>query len=99
MPAIFLSYRRADTGGYAGRLTDSLAKHFGKGNAFQDLEAIVPGSDFTRAIDAAIAQSQVLVVLIGGPWPAERAADGSQRLNDPYYFVRLEIVSGLRTAT
>jgi hypothetical protein len=99
MPSIFLSYRRADTGGYAGRLTDSLARHFGKGNVFQDLEAIVPGSDFTRAIDAAIAQCQVLVVLIGDTWLAERAADGSPRLEDPHDFVRLEIASGLRAAT
>src|SRR5689334_24153014 len=99
MPSIFLSYRRADTGGYAGRLTDSLARHFGKGNVFQDLEAIIPGSDFTRAIDAAIAQCQVLVVLIGDTWLAERAADGSPRLEDPHDFVRLEIASGLRAAT
>lgn len=99
MPGIFLSYRRADTGGYAGRLADSLEKRFGKGNVFQDLEAIVPGSNFTHEIDAAIARCQVLVVLIGNTWLTEHATDGSPRLNDPHDFVRLEVASGLRAGT
>lgn len=99
MPGIFLSYRRADTGDYAGRLADSLEKHFGKGSVFQDLEAIVPGSNFTHEIDAAIARCQVLVVLIGNTWLTEHATDGSPRLNDPRDFVRLEVASGLRAGT
>ena len=32
MTAIFLSYRRADTGGYAGRLAEALEKRFGAGS-------------------------------------------------------------------
>ena len=36
MPAIFLSYRRNDTGGYAGRLADALEARFGTGSVFQD---------------------------------------------------------------
>ena len=99
MPTIFLSYRRVDSGGYAGRLADSLEKHFGKGSVFQDVETIVPGSNFIQAIDAAIARCQVLVVLIGNTWLAERNANGSLRLNDPDDFVRLEVGSGLRAGT
>jgi hypothetical protein len=99
VPTIFLSYRRVDSGGYAGRLADSLEKHFGKGSVFQDVETIVPGSNFIQAIDAAIARCQVLVVLIGNTWLAERNANGSLRLNDPDDFVRLEVGSGLRAGT
>ncbi len=99
MPAIFLSYRRADTSGYAGRLADALETCFGKGNIFQDVETIAPGSNFTLAIDTAIARCQVLVVLIGNTWLTERAADGSLRLNDPRDFVRQEVASGLRAGT
>ena len=99
MPSIFLSYRRADTGGYAGRLADSLERHFGKGSVFQDVETIVPGSNFMQTIDAAIARCDVLAVLIGNTWLAERNADGGMRLNDPDDFVRLEVAAGLRAKT
>lgn len=96
MTAIFLSYRRADTGGYAGRLADSLEKHFGSRSVFQDVEAIAPGSNFMQAIDAAIARCQVLVVLIGDTWLTETGADGHPRLDNPHDFVRLEVISGIR---
>jgi len=99
MPSIFLSYRRADTGGYAGRLADSLERHFGKGSVFQDVETIVPGSNFMQTIDAAIARCDVLAVLIGNTWLAERNANGGMRLNDPDDFVRLEVAAGLRAKT
>ena len=99
MLTIFLSYRRADSGGYAGRLADSLEKRFGKGSVFQDVETIIPGSNFVQAIDAAIARCQVLVVLIGNTWLTERNANGSPRLNDPHDFVRLEVAAGLRAGT
>jgi hypothetical protein len=95
--AIFLSYRRADTGGYAGRLADSLEKHFGRSSVFQDVEAIVPGSNFMQAIDAAIARCEVLVVIIGDSWLAEAGANGRPRLEDPHDFVRLEVAAGLRS--
>jgi len=94
--AIFLSYRRTDTGGYAGRLVEELEARFGKGSVFQDVAAIAPGSDFARAIEFAIAHCQVLVVLIGDTWLAERDAAGSVRLHDPNDFVRMEVAAALR---
>ena len=96
MTAIFLSYRRNNTSGYAGRLADSLEKHFGAGRVFQDVEAIAPGSNFVQAIDTAIARCEVLVVLIGDTWLTECGADGKPRLSDPSDFVRLEVAAGLR---
>jgi hypothetical protein len=94
--AIFLSYRRSDTSGYAGRLADALEKRFGKSSVFQDIEAIAPGSNFQYAIDTAIAQCEVVLVLIGDTWSAEQGADGTLRLDDPRDFVRLEVTSALR---
>ena len=96
MPTIFLSYRRSDSGGYSGRLADALEKTFGAGSVFQDVETIAPGSDFTQAINAAIARCQVCIVLIGDTWASERTAEGSLRLDDPNDFVRLEAASALR---
>ena len=98
MPAVFLSYRRADTVAYAGRLADALEKHFGEGCVFHDIEAIAPGSNFAETIDDAIARCAVLVVLIGDNWISERAADGTRRLDDARDFVRLEVGSALRAA-
>jgi hypothetical protein len=50
---IFLSYRRGDVGGYAGRLTDALRQRLGAKSVFQDVTAIAPGQDYTAAIDRA----------------------------------------------
>ena len=40
---VFLSYRRADVGGYAGRLGDALVRHLGAKSVFQDVIAIGDG--------------------------------------------------------
>jgi len=56
-PGIFLSYRRADSAGYAGRLFDRLAERYGRSRVFMDVEAIGVGTDFVEAIDAAVAWS------------------------------------------
>lgn len=96
MPQLFLSYRRADTAGYAGRLAPALRKHFGEDQVFQDIETIAPGSDFRAAIEAAIGNSQLLLVLIGNTWLTESDQQGQQRLLDPMDFVRLEIATALK---
>ena len=51
MARIFLSYRRDDSGGYAGRLYDRLSQHFGRDNLFMDIDSIALGLDFARAIE------------------------------------------------
>ncbi|MES2564063.1 MAG: toll/interleukin-1 receptor domain-containing protein [Pseudomonadota bacterium] len=98
MTILFLSYRRADTSGYAGRLADALEVRFGHGSVFQDVETIAPGTNFEEAINAAVARCEALIVLIGDTWSTERATDGSLRLDDPHDFVRLEVASALRAA-
>jgi hypothetical protein len=51
---IFLSYRRDDSGGYAGRLYDRLSQHFGRSNLFMDIDTIALGLDFVEAIEEAV---------------------------------------------
>ena len=46
MSGIFISYRREDTGPYAGRLRDSLSQHFYPAQIFRDLDRINPGERF-----------------------------------------------------
>jgi hypothetical protein len=96
MTGILLSYRRTDTGGYAGRLRDALEKQFGERSVFQDVEAIEPGRNFENAINAAVGRCDVLLVLIGDTWCTERNEDGGLRLEDPRDFVQLEVASALR---
>ena len=92
---IFISYRRDDTGGRAGRLFDQLAARFGTRNVFQDVTAVTPGHDFTEQVVHAIAGSDVTLVVIGPNWLDSRAADGSRRIDHDDDFVRREIAAAL----
>jgi len=91
MPRIFLSYRRDDAAGFAGRLADGLEMHFGAGTVFRDIDDIRPGEDFVRALDRALAATDVFIALIGPRWAG---ADGA-RLQDPDDYVRREVASAL----
>lgn len=95
MRKIFVSYRRADSQGWAGRLGEALAREFGDVACFFDIESIAPGDDFTAAIGAALASSETMLVLIGPHWLSASFPDGSRRLEDPRDFVRIEIATGL----
>ena len=94
MKGIFISYRREDSAGYAGRLYDRLAAHFGADRVFMDVEGIEPGVDFVDAIESAVASCEVLIVIIGNEWLAADAA-GKRRLDDPKDFVRIETAAAL----
>jgi hypothetical protein len=92
---IFLSYRRGDTAGYAGRLADGLAERFGAPQIFRDVDSIPAGTDFVEAMQAAVAGCDVLVAVIGREWLTATDAAGKRRLDDPEDFVRLEIAAAL----
>ena len=96
MDPIFISYRREDSQGEAGRLSDSLAKIFGDSKVFLDVEGIRAGQDFRQEIETKVASCSVLLVLIGPNWLDSTAASGQRRLDDPHDFVRLEISSALK---
>jgi TIR domain-containing protein/centrosomal CEP192-like protein len=93
---IFISYRRDDTAGYAGRLYDRLAGHFGTGRVFMDVEGIEPGTDFVTAIEQAVGSCRVLIVLMGQEWLGATDAAGRRRLDDPNDFIRLETCAALQ---
>ena len=91
MAGIFISYRRDDVPGQAGRLFDSLANRFGEDCVFIDVESLAPSEHFDAAIERAIGQCDVVLVLIGSHWIDDRT-----RLNDPRDFIRLELATALR---
>ena len=95
MPAIFISYRREDSGGYAGRLYDRLREQFGVGQVFMDIDTLQPGLDFVEAINRAVGSCDVFIALIGTQWLTTTDRTGRRRLDDPEDFVRLEISAAL----
>lgn len=93
--SVFLSYRRADTSGHAGRLCDDLARRFGTEVVFRDVSAIGAGRDFVAALDQALTQARVVLVLIGDTWLSAPDAHGGRRLDDPQDHVRNEVATAL----
>src|SRR5262245_25231725 len=99
MPGIFISYRRDDSSGHAGRLFDRLAQRFGPDSVFMDVTDIAPGEDFTRVIEDSVGSAELLVALIGPQWLSAADGAGARRLDDPADFVRREIAAGLHRDT
>jgi hypothetical protein len=96
MPSIFLSYRRSDSSGHAGRLADALEARYGRDAVFRDVESIEAGALFDEAIEQAVSNCRVFLPLIGDEWLDAAAPDGRRRLDDPADFVRREVAAALR---
>lgn len=95
MPKIFLSYRRDDSAGYAGRVAERLFQAFGHASVFRDVDDIKPGVDFTEEIGRAVGNCDVLIALIGPRWLNAADSTGRRRLDNPQDYVRIEIGSAL----
>ena len=97
MTRIYVSYRRADTTAYAGRLFENLSHHFGSGFVFMDVQGgIARGQDFSQAIDTALNTCEVALVIVGKHWATSAGPDGKLRLDDPNDWVRVETAAVLR---
>ena len=92
---IFLSYRRGDAGGYAGRLGDALRQRLGARSVFQDVTAIAPGQDYTAVIDRALDGCDAVLVVIGPGWHGAATPQGTPRLFEADDYVRLELSRAL----
>ena len=95
---VFISYRRDDAAGYAGRLEEALERRLGPGSVFRDVQDIPPGEDFVATIRDRLAGAQALLVLIGPRWAGPNAA-GERRIDDAGDFVRLEVALALESNT
>jgi hypothetical protein len=92
MANIFISYRRDDSGGHAGRICDRLTARFGNARIFMDLQDIAPGQNFAQSIDEMIATCDCVMAVIGPRWleAIQRRAPGAED------FVQHEIAAALR---
>lgn len=93
---IFISYRRADSAGAAGRIYDRLVQRFGKAAVFKDVDSIPLGVNFKTHLDSVVQQCSVVLVIIGDRWLEKDVAAGQRRIDDPRDFVAIEIESALR---
>jgi hypothetical protein len=96
MATIFISYRRADSAGQAGRLGDNLREHFGEDNVFTDVDTIDLGADFKPALRGAVGKCDIMLVVMGPEWlDATDPASGARRLESPNDWVLTEIAEAL----
>ena len=95
LSTVFISYRREDSAGHAGRLFDRLVSRFGRDRVFRDVDNVKPGENFIETIRQTINTSEVLLVLIGPRWLKAADGEGRKRLEDPGDPVRIEIETGL----
>ncbi|MGH2829468.1 MAG: toll/interleukin-1 receptor domain-containing protein, partial [Actinomycetota bacterium] len=82
-PRIFISYRREDSAGHAGRLYDRLASHFGHDNVFMDVDTLDPGVDFVDVVDRSVRACDALVAVMGRHWLGTGPDAGGRRIDDP----------------
>jgi hypothetical protein len=89
---IFINYRRGDDPGFTQALYQRLEDEFAAGGLFMDVEGhIKPGDDFAQVLNAQVAASDVLLVVIGPRWADLFVA----RHDDPDDFVAIEIKAAL----
>lgn len=94
---VFISYRRDDASGNAGRLFDWLTRQFGRSRVFLDTDKIAHGADFAEVLKARLHDADVVLVVIGRAW-LDIANAAGRRLDQPDDFVRLEVATALELA-
>ena len=96
MGAIFISYRRADSEGYSGRLFGDLVKAYGRKNVLIDVAGMAKGRDFRITIAQRLEECSVFLAVIGRSWLTITDDSGNRRLDDPRDLVRVETAAALK---
>jgi hypothetical protein len=74
---------------------DRLIAHFPIDRVFRDLDSLPIGKPFRQALDEAVANSNVALIVIGPTWVSTTDAMGHRRLEDPNDYVRREVEMAL----
>lgn len=93
---IFISYRRAEAEQWAARLRDHLIPYFGPERVYRDVDSNIPAHDWVERMDAALAASRAVLVLMGPNWATVTDAVGHRRLELSDDNVREEVIRSLR---
>jgi hypothetical protein len=92
---IFISYRRLESSGYAGRISAQLASVFGESNIFMDVTGIGGAKKFREVIDGALNSCDAFLAVIGPQWTTVPNEGGTPRIQDPNDHVRRELAAAL----
>ncbi len=90
---VFISYRRADSGGW-GRVS-TMALSIGWGRAGRSATSRWRAIDFRQHLDRVLDRCDVLLAVIGQRWTSIGDAEGNRRLDEPDDLVRREIARAL----
>jgi TIR domain-containing protein len=82
---IFISYRRSDSAGHAGRLEADLTRLL-RTPVFMDVSDIAPGEDFAQILDRELRSCAAVLAVIGPRW-----RDGFAAPRDGPDYVRIEL--------
>jgi hypothetical protein len=93
---VFISYRREDSAGFAGRIYDRLTRRLEAKSVFLDVDNIQPGLDFFDVLSKKLRLCDALIAVIGKNWNSSADQDNRRRLDDPDDFVRIEIEAALQ---
>ena len=93
MSTVFLSYRRSDTGGEAGRLAEALQHKLGQRFVFRDVVSISPGDQFDAVLEKQLATAKLALVLIGPAWLEELKKRVTEEGTDYHH---VEVATALR---
>lgn len=97
---IFISYRREDTKAEVGHLHRLLGNRYGKDQVFADFSENLPGTRWEAHTEQKLAESRVLLAVIGSQWGKVRFTTGKDanrlRLDHAEDWVRREICTALR---
>src|SRR4051794_7971495 len=93
---IFISYRRDDSAaGMPDRVYERLAQRWRR-RVFMDIDSIVGGDLFAKAIEDTLQNCAVVLVIIGRDWLSLRNAQGTRRIDDPGDYPRMEVAAALQ---
>jgi hypothetical protein len=82
---------------WAGRLFDTLCRHFDRKQVFMDINGGIPrGTNFEAVLNEAVTACDVMLALIGPKWLTCTNTDGTRRLDRTDDWVRSEIGGCLR---
>ena len=94
MAKIFLSYRREDSAGVAGRIYDRLRVPFGPDSVFFDVDSVPFGVDFQEHIESVLSHCDVFLAVIGPDWAGQ--INTGRRIDDARDWVRIEVEAALK---
>lgn len=95
MSAVFISYRRSDTGRISRMIGEYLESRFGDDRVFMDVFDIDLGIDFYEKLAEKLAQCDVMLIVIGPEWLSCAGDDGTRRIDKADDYVRIEIEAAL----